>query len=100
MRTASGLGVAAELSPDGVDVSTFSAGQSGVAKAENAHLPAEIKEKRWMFLVIAHSPGRPPLSTAAVKLFVDGEQKSTAKLRVPEGDRAADGFVLWRLQRV
>ena len=84
LRTASGLGVAAELSPDGVDVSTFSAGQSGVAKAENAHLPAEIKEKRWMFLVIAHSPGRPPLSTAAVKLFVDGEQKSTAKLRFPK----------------
>ena len=84
LRTASGLGVAAELSPNGVDVSTFSAGQSGVAKAENAHLPAEIKEKRWMFLVIAHSPGRPPLSAAAVKLFVDGDQKSTAKLRFPK----------------
>ena len=84
LRTASGLGVAAELSPDGVDVSTFSAGQSGVAKAENARLPADIEEKRWMFLVIAHSPGRPPLSTASVKLFVNGEQKSTAKLRFPK----------------
>ena len=84
LRTASGLGVAAELSPDGVDVSTFSAGQSGVAKAENARLPAHIEEKRWMFLVIAHSPGRPPLSTASVKLFVNGEQKSTAKLRFPK----------------
>ena len=43
LRTASGLGVAAELSPDGVDVSTFSAGQSGVAKADNARLPADIE---------------------------------------------------------
>jgi hypothetical protein len=61
MRTAAGLGVAAELRAAGVDVSTFSPGSGGgtsAARAEAAHLVAPLKVKRWMFLVLAHSPGR------------------------------------------
>jgi hypothetical protein len=87
LRTASGLGVAAELRPVGVDVSTFSPGGGGgasTAKAEAVHLVSALHEKRWMFVAIAHSPGRPPLSAATVKLYVDGEQVASQRLRFPK----------------
>ena len=87
LRTASGLGVAAELRAEGVDVSTFSPGGGGatsVAKAEATHLASPLREKHWMFVVIAHTPGRPPLSAATVKLYVDGEQVASQRLRFPK----------------
>ena len=83
MRTASGLGVAAELSPRGVELSTFSPGASGAAKSEAASLDAPLGERRWTFLVVSHTPGRPPLSAASAKLYVDGEAAATRKLRFP-----------------
>ena len=83
MRTASGLGVAAELSPRGVELSTLSPGASGAAKSEAASLDAPLGERRWTFLVVSHTPGRPPLSAASAKLYVDGEAAATRKLRFP-----------------
>ena len=85
LRTASGLGVAATLRPSGVDISTFSSASSGsAAKAEAARIHASLPSKRWMFVVITHTPGRPPLFAATVKVYVDGEMVGSSKLRFPK----------------
>ena len=78
MRGASGTGVAAELGPSGVEMSTLEHG-----KAERVLLDANVQEKRWMFVAVTHAPARPPLSSATARLYVDGELVSSKKLRFP-----------------
>ena len=78
MRGASGMGVAAELGPSGVEMSVLEH-----AKGERVLLDANVREKRWMFVAVAHAPARPPLSSATARLYVDGELACSKKLRFP-----------------
>ena len=96
MRGASGLGVAATLGPFGVEMTSFSPGSvetvaldvSNTERAGDASTSSrgggKIHEKNWMFLCIAHSQARPPLTSAAVSLFIDGEKVVSKKLKFPK----------------
>ena len=96
MRGASGLGVAATLGSFGVEMTSFSPGSvetvaldvSNTERAGDASTSSrgggKIHEKNWMFLCVAHSQARPPLTSAAVSLFIDGEKVVSKKLKFPK----------------
>ena len=85
LRGASGLGVAAELGADGVEVTVFSpSGSETVLLDGNAVNSKTIEEKKWMLVTVSHAQATTPLTSACAKLHIDGVTVTSKKLRFPK----------------